>query len=177
MPLFSYRADVIEITPLQGSLLKVEAQAIVNAANSHGLMGGGIAGVIRRTAGPQVEDEARRQAPIPVGRAVLTSGGRTRFKGIIHAPTMPEPAMRVPARNVRLATRAALRLADEKGFVSLAVPGMGTGVGRVAPEEAAKCMIEEIRQFHPQSLQSVILVDIDPGMVQAWRAALLHPVI
>jgi len=149
MPFFSHRADVIEITTLQGSLLKAETQAIVNAANSHGLMEGGIAGIIKRVAGSQVEDEARRQAPIPVGQAVLTSGGRTRFEGIIHAPTMPEPAMRVPVQNVRLATRAALRLADEKGFVSLAVPGMSTGVGRVAPEEAAKCMIEEIRQFHP----------------------------
>lgn len=168
---------MIEITTLQGRLLKAEAQAIVNAANSHGLMGGGIAGIIKRVAGSQVEDEACRQAPIPVGQAVLTSGGHTRFEGIIHAPTMPEPTMRVPAQNVRLATRAVLRLADEKGFVSLAVPGMGTGVGRVAPEEAAKCMIEDIRQFHPQSLQSVILVDIDPGMVQAWKSALLRLMI
>ena len=168
--------NLLEITCVQGSLLDVEAQAIVNAANSHGLMGGGVAGIIRRAAGSHVEDEARRQAPIPVGHAVLTSGGRTRFEGIIHAPTMPEPAMRIPVQNVRLATRAALRLADEQGFVSLAIPGMGTGVGRVAPEEAAKGMVEEIRQFHPQSLQSVILVDIDPVMVRAWQSALSPPV-
>ena len=165
----------MEITCLQGSLLDVEAQAIVNAANSHGLMGGGVAGIIRRAAGSQVEDEAREQAPIPVGAAVLTSGGRTRFAGIIHAPTMPEPAMRIPVENVRLATRAALRLADEQGFVSLAIPGMGTGVGRVAPEEAAEGMVEEIRQFQPRSLESVILVDVDPVMVRAWQAALSRP--
>ena len=167
--------DVIDITLLQGSLLEVKAQVIVNAANSHGLMGGGVAGIIRRVAGSQVEDEARRQAPIPVGQAVLTSGGRTRFEGIIHAPTMPEPSMRIPVRNVRLATLAALRLADEQGFVSLAIPGMGTGVGKVNPEDAAQGMIDEIRRFQPQSLQSVILVDIDPVMVQAWQAALSSP--
>ena len=167
---------MVKITCLQGSLLDVEAQAIVNAANSHGLMGGGVAGIIRRVAGSQVEDEAREQAPIPVGDAVLTSGGRTRFAGIIHAPTMPEPAMRIPVENVKLATRAALRLADEQGFVSLAIPGMGTGVGRVAPGEAAQGMVEEIRQFQPRSLQSVILVDIDPVMVRAWQAALSRPV-
>ena len=166
----------MDIICLQGSLLDVEAQAIVNAANSHGLMGGGVAGIIRRAAGSQVEDEAREQAPIPVGDAVLTSGGRTRFAGIIHAPTMPEPAMRIPVENVRLATRAALRLADDQGFVSLAIPGMGTGVGRVAPEEAAEGMVEEIRQFQPRSLQSVILVDIDPVMVRAWEVALSRPV-
>lgn len=166
----------MDVTCRQGSLLNVEAQAIVNAANSHGLMGGGVAGIIRRVAGSQVEDEAREQAPIPVGDAVLTSGGRTRFAGIIHAPTMPEPAMRIPVENVKLATRAALRLADEQGFVSLAIPGMGTGVGRVAPGEAAQGMVEEIRQFQPRSLQSVILVDIDPVMVRAWQAALSRPV-
>ena len=166
---------VLEVTCLQGSLLDVEAQAIVNPANSHGLMGGGVAGIIRRAAGSQVEDEARDQAPIPVGEAVLTSGGRTRFAGIVHAPTMPEPAMRIPVENVRRATRAALRLADAQGFVSLAIPGMGTGVGRVAPEEAAKGMVEEIRQFQPRSLQSVMLVDVDPGMIRAWQAALLRP--
>ena len=165
----------MDIICLQGSLLDVEAQAIVNAANSHGLMGGGVAGIIRRAAGSQVEDEAREQAPIPVGAAVLTSGGRTRFAGIIHAPTMPEPAMRIPVENVRLATRAALRLADDQGFVSLAIPGMGTGVGRVAPEEAAEGMVEEIRQFQPRSLQSVILVDVDPVMVRAWEVALSRP--
>lgn len=161
-----------DITILQGSLLEVEAQAIVNAANSHGLMGGGVAGIIRRAAGSQVEDEARRQAPIPVGAAVLTSGGRTRFAGIIHAPTMPEPSMRIPPENVGLATRAALQLADDHGFTSLAIPGMGTGVGRVVPEEAAAMMIEEILEFIPHSLQSVILIDIDPGMVEAWETAL-----
>lgn len=132
-------------------------------------MGGGVAGVIRRAAGVQVENEARRQAPILVGQAVLTSGGRTRFHAIIHAPTMPEPAMRIPVDNVAKATRASLTLADEKGFISIAIPGMGTGVGRVLPHEAAQSIIEEIRQFTPKSLQTVILVDVDSAMVRAWN--------
>ena len=77
--------------------------------------------------------------------------------------------MRIPAENVAEATRASLTLADEKGFTSIAVPGMGTGVGRVLPNDAAGKMIEEIRQFTPTSLQTVVLVDVDPAMVQAWR--------
>ena len=85
---------------------------------------------------------------------------------------MPEPAMRVPAENVRLATRAALKLADEQGFTSLGIPGMGTGVGRVAPEEAATMMIDAILDFTPRALQSITLVDIDPGMVEAWQIVL-----
>ena len=162
----------LTIRVIQGSILDVDVQVIVNAANSHGLMGGGVAGVIRRAAGFRVEDEARKQAPIRVGMAVLTSGGRTKFRGIIHAPTMLEPAMRIPASNVGVATRAALVLADEEGFQSVAFPGLGTGVGKVSPEEAAHEMIREIQQFHYEILQSVVLVDVDPAMVQAWKGLL-----
>lgn len=99
----------LHITVIQGSILDANAEVIVNAANSHGFMGGGVAGVIKRAAGIEVEQEAVKQAPIAVGRAVLTSGGKTLFKGIIHAPTMPEPGMRIPAENVSRATKAADR--------------------------------------------------------------------
>ncbi len=161
--------DRIQIHVGQGSILEVDAQVIVNAANSRGVMGGGVAGVIRRAAGAEVEQEACRQAPIPVGRAVLTSGGKTRFRGIIHAPTMPEPAMRIPPENVAQATRASLQLADEHGFGSLALPGMGTGVGGVAHTEAARLMVDEIKAYSARTLHTVILVDVDPAMVQAWE--------
>jgi O-acetyl-ADP-ribose deacetylase (regulator of RNase III) len=162
----------VQILVIQGSILEVEAQAIVNAANSSGAMGGGVAGVIRRAAGSEVEKEAMQQAPIPVGHAVLTSSGKTPFQGIIHAPTMPKPAMRIPADNVGKATRAALAVADEQGFSSLAIPGMGTGVGGVMPADAAARMIKEIRSFIPRSLTRVILIDVDPTMVHAWREQL-----
>lgn len=162
-------APLFQVLIIHGNILAVEAQGIVNAANSHGSMGGGVAGVIRQAAGSQVEQEAMQQAPIPVGKAVLTSGGRTRFQGIIHAPTMMEPAMRISAVNVGLATRAALALADEKGLTSIAIPGMGTGVGGVAPADAAAKMVDELRSFSPRSLTAVTLVDRDPVMVQAWR--------
>ncbi len=164
----------LQIRVIQGSILEVTADAIVNAANSLGFMGGGVAGVIKRAAGQGVEDEARKQAPIEVGKAVLTSGGETRFKGIIHAPTMPQPAMRIPAENVALATSAALELADERGFESIALPGMGTGVGGVDPNDAAMRMIREVQRYSPVTLKTVILVDIDPAMVSAWRLALAN---
>jgi len=162
----------LNITVVEGSILEVDAQVIVNAANSLGIMGGGVAGVIRRAAGAQVEAEARRQAPIPVGRAVMTSGGNTAFRGIIHAPTMPQPAMRIPEENVALATRAALTLADGRKLESIALPGMGTGVGGVAHANAASRMVTEVRAFLPTNLRTVFLVDVDPAMVAAWREAL-----
>lgn len=162
----------LKITIAHGSILEAEAQVIVNAANSRGIMGGGVAGVIKRAAGLEVDEEARRQAPILVGSAVLTSGGRTRFKGIIHAPTMPEPGMRIEPGNVALATRAALALADSHGYTSIAIPGMGTGVGGVAHAEAAARMIKEIKAYSARTLRSVILVDVDSAMVEAWRRSL-----
>lgn len=159
----------MNIIVMQGSILEADVQAIVNAANSSGYMGGGVAGAIKRAAGVGVEQEAVRQAPIPVGSAVLTSGGATKFAHIIHAPTMPQSGMAIPAANVALATRAALRLADEKGLASIALPGMGTGVGGVAPGDAAAVMLKEIKEFQGKSLRSVILVDVDPEMVRAWN--------
>ncbi len=164
--------EPLQIDVVQGSILEVEAEVIVSAANSLGFMGGGVAGVIKRAAGVEVEEEARKAAPTPVGKAILTSGGKTKFKGIIHAPTMPQPAMCIPADNVALATRAALTLADEKGFASVALPGMGTGVGGVKLDEAATRMITQIRDYSARSLRRVILVDVDAGMVEAWKARL-----
>ncbi|MET0515432.1 MAG: macro domain-containing protein [Nitrospiraceae bacterium] len=157
------------ISVIQGSILEVETDVIVNAANSHGIMGGGVAGVIKRVAGQSVEDEARQQAPIMIGEAALTSGGKTKFKSIIHAPTMAEPAMRIPPQNVAMATKAALKLADERAFQSIAMPGMGTGVGGVLHGDAASLMVKEIRRFSSRTLKTVILVDVDPMMVEAWR--------
>lgn len=162
----------MKIEIVHGSILDADAQVIVNAANSLGLMGGGVAGVIKRAAGAEVEREAVKDAPIRVGKAVLTSGGNTKYKGIIHAPTMPEPGMHIPVQNVALATKAALTLADEKGFESIAIPGMGTGVGGVAPGDAAKMMVDAVRAFSPRTVKSVVLVDVDPEMVTAWRAEL-----
>ena len=165
------------ISVVEGSILDAEADVIVNAANSHGIMGGGVAGVIRRAAGQVVEDEAKQQAPIPVGTAAVTSGGRTKFKAIIHAPTMPHPAMQIPVQNVAMATRAALKTADEHGFQSIAMPGMGTGVGGVDYTDAAGLMVKEIREFSSRTLKSVILMDVDSAMVQSWQRELIAQAI
>ncbi|MFQ5847853.1 MAG: macro domain-containing protein [Candidatus Methylomirabilales bacterium] len=162
----------VRIEIRQGSILDVAAEVIVNAANSQGWMGGGVAGAIKRAAGSQVEEEAVAQGPTPVGAAILTSGGRTRFRGIIHAPTMERPAMRIPAANVGRATAAALRLAEEKGFTTIALPGMGTGVGGVDHQAAAVSMMEAIRQFPAERVQRILLVDVDRAMVAAWQRAL-----
>ncbi len=161
----------MEVEVKKGSLLEVDAEVIVNPANSQGYMGGGVAGVIKRFGGEEIEREALSKAPIPVGEAVLTTAGKLKFKGVIHAPTMEEPAMRTTEEKVRRAVRAALKLADELCFRSIAFPGMGTGVGRVPKEVAAKAMVEEIKEFKARCLEKVVLVDVDEDMVKEWEKA------
>ncbi|MBI3753398.1 MAG: macro domain-containing protein [Deltaproteobacteria bacterium] len=162
----------MEIVVMQGSLLDADADVIVNAANSLGLMGGGVAMVIKKTTGDAVEEEAKKNAPIPVGKAILTTAGNLKFKGIIHAPTMEIPGIRIPLVSVGKATKAALKLADEHGFSAVAFPGMGTGVGGVKKDAAANAMIETIQDFKAQSLKKIILVDVDEEMVDAWKIAI-----
>ncbi len=168
--------ETLQVRVIQGSILEVDCQVIVNAANSLGFMGGGVAGVIKRAGGIDVEKEARGRAPIPVGEAVITTAGKTGFAGVIHAPTMEQPGIRIGAENVALATRAALALADQKGFVSIALPGMGTGVGGVAHAEAASRMVGEVEAYRAKNLRTVTLVDVDAAMVEAWRGALVRQV-
>jgi O-acetyl-ADP-ribose deacetylase (regulator of RNase III) len=163
----------VKIDVVHGSLIEADVEAIVNAANSQGLMGGGVAGFIKKTAGPEVEREAVSKAPIPVGQAAVTcSGALDKFRAIVHAPTMERPAMRIPPKNVYQATSGALKAAEEEGFESLAVPGMGTGVGGVEHGEAARQMVQAIRDFEGSCLSRIVLVDIDETMVEAWREAL-----
>ncbi len=163
----------MEIVAQQGDIIQVKADAVVNAANSRGEMGGGVSGALREAGGIEIEQEAMSKAPIPVGEAIFTTAGKLPFKGIVHAPTMEQPAQRTTVDKVRNATLAALLCADSYGVKVLAIPGMGTGVGGVAPGAAADAMVEILRNYETASVRKVILIDRDPSMVQAFRDALL----
>lgn len=161
----------MKITILQGDITNLQADAIVNAANSYGYMGGGVAGAIKRIGGQEIEMEAVSKAPIPVGFAVITNAGRLKCRHVIHSSTMEQPASIIDVGNVSEATRAALECADENGLKRIAIPGLGTGVGGVPKEKAAKAMIEAIVNFDEKSLEEVVLVDKDKEMVNGWKKA------
>jgi len=131
----------------KGDLLQEDVEAIVNPANSYLIMGGGVAGLIKRKGGSIIEEEATKRAPIEIGEAVITSGGRLKQQYVIHSPTMKYPAERTNERNVRLSVRAALREGKKHGIKSIAFPGMGTGVGGLKYDIASTAMIEEIKKF------------------------------
>ena len=133
-----------------------------------------MAGAIKRAGGSEIEKEAIQRAPISVGEAVATTAGRLRARYVIHAPTMPQPAMSTDTMNVEKATTAALGVAKQLGLSSAAIPGMGTGVGGVPVEDAARVMIGAIRQHLSEgtTLRQIVLVSIDEDLIKAFESVL-----
>jgi len=164
----------VTVTVTSGDITKLEVDAIVNAANSQLIMGGGVAGAILRAGGREIQEEANKKAPVPVGKAVATTAGKLKARYVIHAPTMERPAMPTSKQNVKLATKGALECARKLDIVSVAFPGMGTGVGGLNAEEAAGVMVDEIKS-HVDSgttLNRVTLVGFNADLTQAFEKSL-----
>lgn len=152
----SIRVGTRTVECVEGDITAQDTDAIVNAANDHLWMGGGVAGAIKRAGGPVIEDEAVRQGPIPVGEAIVTSGGRLRARYVIHAAGMGQD-LRTNAEHIRNATRNSLLRAKEKGMKSVSFPSIGTGVGGFPLDECANLMIGEAIE-HLKGETSVELV-------------------
>jgi len=163
---------MLDIQIQKGDITKADVEAIVNPSNSFGWMGGGSAAAIVRAGGEEIEKEIVEKAPLEIGKAVATKAGKLPYKFIIHAPTMESPAQKAQGYNVAMSTRGALLLADDQGLKSIAMPGLGTGVGSFPIKEAAKIMVDELKKFEPQNLQKVILMDINDDLVEAWKKEL-----
>ncbi len=163
-----------QVAILRGDITKQEADAIVNPASSLMCMGGGAAGAIRRVGGAVIEREALKHAPLPVGKAVATGAGKLNARWVVHAPTMERPAMPTTSEKVFKATLAALTCAEGLGARSVVIPGMGTGVGGVPPDQAARAMIRAIEDFsrRAKTVERILLCDIDEAMAVAWNRAL-----
>ena len=160
----------VKIRVLRGDITKLEVEAIVNPANSMLVMGGGVAGAIKRAGGKEIEDEAVKHAPVPVGKAIATTAGKLKAKYVIHAPTMERPAMQIGPENARKAMRGALECARQLKIKSIAFPGLGTGVGGVSAEEAAKVMVDELKRHIDEgtSLEEVLLVGFGEELATAF---------
>ena len=128
----------MQIHLAKSDITTMAVDAVVNPANSLGIMGGGVAAALSRKGGPTIQKEAMSLAPIAVGAAVVTNAGKLFAKHVIHAPTMDQPGMKIGVENVRRATRAALLAAARSNLDVIAIPGMGTGLGGVDPADAAR---------------------------------------
>lgn len=163
---------MIKIIVKKGSIADEVVDAIVVPANSYGLMDGGVAAAIKRVSGAIIEADAVRQSPIEVGSAVITQPGLLPCRYVIHASIMKNPAEKVLQENIKKAVHIALKIADKNNFSKIAMPGMGTGVGGYDPVDGAKIIIDEIRQFKPNHLKEVLLIDISEAMVEAFNDAI-----
>jgi O-acetyl-ADP-ribose deacetylase len=145
----------VNISIVEGDITALEVDAIANAANNHLWMGAGVAGAIKRVGGEEIEREAVQLGPIEVGDAVATSAGRLPARWVIHGAAIGQD-LQTNADLVRRTTESCLRVADELGAESLALPAFGTGVGGFPVEECARIMVEAARSHEPTSLKRVV---------------------
>lgn len=129
---------------IQGDITALPVEAIANAANDRLWMGGGVAGAIKKRGGQEIEDEAMRQGPIPVGEAIVTGAGSLPARFVIHAIVMGQD-LATDAGKIAAATRSSLRRAEELKLKSIAFPALGTGVGGLPYREAAEAMLGAVR--------------------------------
>jgi len=132
-----------EIKIVQGDITDIAVESIVNAANNKLLMGGGVAGAIKRKGGASIEDEAVRKGPIEIGQAAVTSAGTLKARYVIHAATMGLDH-KTDEIKIRNSCRSALKAADELKVKSIAFPALGCGVGGFPLKASAKIMAQEV---------------------------------
>jgi O-acetyl-ADP-ribose deacetylase (regulator of RNase III) len=161
----------MELEVVEGDITELDVDAIANAANDRLWMGAGVAGAIKRAGGAEIEREAVAKAPIPVGEAVATGGGSLRARWIVHGAVMGQD-LRTNADLVRRTTASCLRLADELGAASLALPAFGTGIGGFPLDECARLMVDEARRLEPSSLERVVFAVYGEDARRAFETAL-----
>jgi O-acetyl-ADP-ribose deacetylase (regulator of RNase III) len=133
---------------LLGDITKIEADAIVNAANEELWPGGGVSGAIHRAGGMMIEDECRRIGHTPTGQAAITTAGRLPARHVIHAvgPIWKGGSANEPEL-LASAYRSSLRLADAHGLSSIAFPSISTGIYGYPIESAARVAIETVIDY------------------------------
>ena len=162
---------MIELSVVDGDITALEVDAIANAANNALWMGSGVAGAIKRAGGEEIEREAVANGPIEVGDAVATGAGLLPAKWVIHGAVMGQD-LRTAADLVRRTTGSCLRVADELGAESLALPAFGTGVGGFPLDECAAIMVGAVRSYEPGSLRRVVFAVFGEDAARAFREAL-----
>jgi O-acetyl-ADP-ribose deacetylase (regulator of RNase III) len=134
-------------------------------------MGAGVAGALKRVGGDEIEREAVAKGPIPVGDAVATGAGHLPARWVIHGAVMGQD-LRTNAELVERTTQRVLRLADELGAESLALPAFGTGVGGFPLDECARLMVRAARSHEPRTLRRVVFAVFGEEARRAFEGAL-----
>lgn len=164
-----------EIACIQGDITKVEVDAIVNAANSSLMRGGGVSGAIHRAGGPKILEECneirRTTYPdgLPTGKAVATTAGDLPARWVIHTVGPIYADEDDPATLLASCHTESLKVADELGAKTVAFPAISTGVYGYPVEEAAPIAVRSVRDADT-SVVRVEFVLFNASSLQAFAA-------
>ncbi|HWM57327.1 MAG TPA: O-acetyl-ADP-ribose deacetylase [Pseudonocardia sp.] len=167
---------MVEIVLVQGDITETEVDAVVNAANSSLLGGGGVDGAIHRRGGPQILAECRALRAdrypdgLPTGQAVATTAGRLPAHWVIH--TVGPVYSRSEDRSALLAScyRESLRVADELGAASVAFPAVSAGIYGWPLDDAARIAIGTVRDAETAVLEARFVL-FSADVLETFRKA------
>ncbi len=161
---------------VRGDITRQEVDAIVNAANSTLLGGGGVDGAIHRAGGPAILEECRKLGGCPTGEAVITTGGRLPAKLVIHTVgPVWSGGDRGEGDLLASAYRNCLRIAADRKITTVAFPSISTGAYRFPIERASAIALGTVRDFllaRPHDLTEVRFVLFAAPDFQVYSAAL-----
>lgn len=161
----------MKIRVICGDITKLEVDAIVNAANSSLLGGGGVDGAIHRAAGPDLVHECRLLGGCKTGDAKITKGYRLPARFIIHTVgPVWNGGDRGEPRKLASCYRRSIEVAIENELRSIAFPAISTGIYRFPAEVAASIAVSTLREFEVDL--DVILVGFDEASADILRSAI-----
>ena len=165
---------------LKGDVTKIKADAIVNAANSSLMGGGGVDGAIHRAGGPTILEECRkiiaRQGSCKTGEAVITTAGNLPAKFVIHTVGPVWNGGKKNEANLLAACyENSLKLATKHNLTTIAFPNISTGIYGYPKEEAARIAINAVRQFPDQNdlITKVYFVCFDDENYQLYESLII----
>ena len=165
---------------MRGNITQRATDAIVNAANSSLMGGGGVDGAIHRAGGPAILEECKqivsKQGRLPAGRAVITTAGNLKAKYVIHTVgPIWHGGSKGEAESLGSAYRESLKLATKKHLASVSFPSISTGAYGYPVDEAAKVALKTVVSFLHESITSVkevVFVLFDERTFEAYSLAL-----
>jgi len=169
-----------KVSIAQGDITEQATDAIVNAANSSLMGGGGVDGAIHRAGGPAILEECKkivaRQGRLPTGKAVITTGGNLKARYVIHTVgPVWHGGSRNEAELLESAYSECLTLATENKLTSISFPSISTGAYGYPVDEAAKIAVSTVVSFLKEqgtSLKDVVFVLFDSRTYQSYRSVL-----
>ena len=154
---------------VEGDITRQDTEAIVNAANTTLLGGGGVDGAIHRAGGPQIVEECRKIGGCPTGEARITTGGRLKARWVIHTvgPVYRDGRHREPEL-LEGAYRNSLRLASERGIKSVAFPSISTGAYAYPIADAARIALSTVIEYLRQHPEITLVRFVLFGQAALW---------